>query len=62
MDLNKINSICRNLFERITAQKMKFSITDFFNKYDQFRSFRRIWSYLMKESLMENFIFREVDN
>ena len=41
----------------LTAQKMKFSINDFFSKRDQIRSFPRIWSYLLKESLMENFIF-----
>ena len=34
-----------------TAQKMKFSIKDFFSKYDQIRS------HLLKKSLMENFIF-----
>ena len=36
---------------------MKFSIKDFFSKCDQIRSFPRIWSYLLKKSLMENFIF-----
>ena len=41
----------------ITAQKMKFSINDFFSKCDQISSFLRIWSYLMKKSLMENFTF-----
>ena len=30
-----------------TAQKIKFSITDFFTKSDQIRSFLRIWSYLL---------------
>ena len=40
-----------------TAQKMKFSIKDFFSKYDQIRRKQRIWSYLLKKSLMENFIF-----
>ena len=40
-----------------TTEKMKFSIKDFFSKYDQIRSFLRIWSYLLKKSLMENFIF-----
>ena len=40
-----------------TAQKIKFSIKDFFSKYDQVRSFLRIWSHLLKKSLMENFIF-----
>ena len=46
-----------------TVQKMKFSIKDVFSKCDQtrsfrsFRSFLQIWSHLLKESLMENFIF-----
>ena len=34
-----------------TAQKMKFSIIDFFSKCDH------IWSHLLKLSVMENFIF-----
>ena len=29
----------------------------FFGKCDQIRSFLRIWSHLLKESLLENFIF-----
>ena len=40
-----------------TTQKMKFSIKDFFSKCDQIRSFLRIWSHLLKKSIMENFIF-----
>ena len=36
---------------------MKFSIKDFFSKCDQIRSFLRIWSHLLKKSLMESFIF-----
>ena len=36
---------------------MKFSIKDFFSKCDQIRSFLRIWSLMLKKSLMENFIF-----
>ena len=40
-----------------TAQKMKFYIKDFFSKYDQIRSVLRIWSHLLKKSLMKNFIF-----
>ena len=36
---------------------MKFSIKDFFSKYDQIPSFLWIWSHLLKKSLMENFIF-----
>ena len=41
----------------ITAQKTKFSIKDFFSKCGQIRRKLRIWSYLLKKSLMENFIF-----
>ena len=36
-----------------TGQKMKFSIKDCFGKCDQIRSFLRIWSHLLKKSLME---------
>ena len=32
----------------ITAQKMKFSIKDFFSKYDQIRWKLRIWSHLLR--------------
>ena len=39
------------------AQKVKFTIKDFFSKCDQIRSFLWIWSHLLKKSLMENFIF-----
>ena len=41
---------------RFTAQKMKFSIKDFFSKCDQIRSLL-IWSHLLKKSLIENFVF-----
>ena len=40
-----------------TAQKMKFFIKGFFSKCDQISSFLRIWSHLMKRSLIKNFIF-----
>ena len=36
---------------------MKFSIKDFFSKCDQIGSLLRIWSPLLKKSLIENFIF-----
>ena len=45
------------IFPWITAQKMKFFIKDFFSKCEQIRSLLRIWSHLLKKSLMENFIF-----
>ena len=41
----------------ITAQKMKFSIKDFLSKCDQIRRKLRIWSHLLKKSLMENLVF-----
>ena len=44
-------------FARHTAQKVKFSIKDFFSKCDQVCRKLRIWSHLLKKFLMENFIF-----
>ena len=41
----------------LTAQKMKLSSKDFFSKCDQIHSILRIWSHLLKKSLMESFIF-----
>ena len=35
---------------------MKFSIKDLFSKCNQIHSFVRIWSHLLKKSLMENLI------
>ena len=40
-----------------TAQKMKFSIKDFFNKCNQIPIILLGWSHLLKKSLMKNFIF-----
>ena len=40
---------------------MKFSIKDFFSKYDQIRNFLRIWSHLLKKSIISNLIFCAVD-
>ena len=34
-----------------------FSIKNFFSKCDQIRRKLRIWSHILKKSLMENFIF-----
>ena len=39
------------------AQKMKFSIKDFFSKCDQIRKKLRIWLRLLKKSLMETSFF-----
>ena len=40
-----------------TALKIKLASKDIFSKCDQILNFPRIWSYFMKKSLMENFIF-----
>ena len=39
------------------AQKMKFSIKDFFSKSDQTHSVMHIWTHFLKKSLIENSIF-----
>ena len=39
-----------------TAQKMKFSMKNFFSKCEQIRRKLRMWSQLLKKSLMQNFI------
>ena len=41
---------------------MKFPIKDFFRKCDQIRRKLRIWSHLLKKSLIENFIFCAVSD
>ena len=47
---------------------MKFFFKDFYSKCDQIRSFLRIWSLLLKKSLLENFIicavlvFKKIDH
>ena len=47
----------------ITAHtKMKFFIKDFISKCDQIHRFLRIWSHLLKKSLMKNFIFCAVND
>ena len=45
-----------------TAQKIKFSIKYFFSKCEQIRRKLRIWSHLLKKSLIGNFIFCAVIN
>ena len=45
-----------------TTQKMKLSIKDLFRTCDQIHSFLRIWSNLLKKSLIENFIFCTMRN
>ena len=55
--LNAWAAVFNNAGSSYTAQEMKFSIKDFLRKCDQIRSFLRICSHLLKNSLMENFIF-----
>ena len=43
----------------VTTQKVKFSIKDFFSECEQIQSLLRIWSHLLKKSLIENFIFEQ---
>ena len=45
------------LLANCTAQKINFAIKDSFSKCDQIHSFLRVWSHLLKKSLMKNFIF-----
>ena len=47
-------------FVSVNYTKMKFSIKDFFSQRDQIRRKQRIWSHLLKKSLLENFIFGAV--
>ena len=42
---------------RTLHKKLKFSIKAFFRKHDKIRRKLRIWSHLLKKSLIENFIF-----
>ena len=50
-----------NIFIRtpsaLSTYKMKFPIKDFFSKCDQIHRKLRIWSDLLKKSLIESFIF-----
>ena len=43
--------------DHLTAQKIKFSSKNLFSKCDQIPSFLQIWSHLLRNSFMENFIF-----
>ena len=47
---------------KLIAQTVKFFIKDFFSKCALIRSFLRIWSHLLKKSLMGNFIFCAVNS
>ena len=53
----RLIAIRHNPFSKLKNLTWKFSIKDFFSKCDQIRRYLRIWSHLLKKSLMENFIF-----
>ena len=53
----RLGSKRRHLCANYTAQKINFPIKYFFSKCEQIRRELRIWSHLLKKSLMENFIF-----
>ena len=63
MELNLVSqsSLSWLFLHQFTAQKMKFSVKHLFSKDDQIRRKLRIWSHLLKKSLMENFILCAVD-
>ena len=55
--MNTPEAVTGCILSCVTGQKMKFSMKDFFSKCDRISGFLRIWSHLLKKSLMENFIF-----
>ena len=58
----RILNVCLTILRTFATQKMKFSITDFVSKCDQSHRKLRIWSHLLKKSVMENFIFSTMLN
>ena len=46
--------------QSFTAQKLKFSVKDFFSKFDQICRKLQIWSHLLRKSSMKSFIFSAV--
>ena len=47
---NKMKAKVQQDLQQASAQKMKFSIKDFFSKCNQILSFLQIWSHLLKKS------------
>ena len=54
---NLLPKLLKIRYQKLHCTKMKFSLKDFFSKCDELRRKLRIWSQLLKKSLMENFIF-----
>ena len=59
--LLKVTILSRHIFliysVMVTVQKMMFQLKIYSVNVTKIRSFLRIWSHLLKKSLMENFIF-----
>ena len=62
MQYKSVNNVMKSWAEILynITQQMKFSIKDFFSKFDQILRKLWVWSHLLKKSLMENFIFSVV--
>ena len=60
-EIRRLNNNRQQILIGITAKKMKFSIKDFFGKYDQIRRKLWIWSNFLKKPLVKNFIFCAVN-
>ena len=58
IELSKVFRVDRSFYwTDFTAKKRQFSIKDFFSKYNEIRRKLFNWAYLLKKTLMENFIF-----
>ena len=56
--LKMIFNTCSQIIEFVLFASLRSrQISDLFSKCDQIRRKLRIWSYLLKQSVMENFIF-----
>ena len=53
-DIPQDQSYTPTNIDRYTAQKMKFSIKEFFSKFEQIRKKLQIWSHLLKKPLIES--------
>ena len=57
LEAEQVDSHDSHNFDSLTAQEMKIFMKDHFSKCDQIYKKLRIWSHLLKKSLMEKFIF-----
>ena len=53
---NQFMSIDNYPISYSTVEKVKFYVKDFLSKYDKIHKKLRIWSHLLRNSLMENFV------